>query len=283
MADPRRQASWRQGDVLTAEAAKALDLLNLENDDQTFVVVITHDCDLAAGVDKEPDSEVIIGRRIDKLGGDSYGKTARRLHIEYQTQRGPVVLELAATAKRQVKKPGLFAGAPREDIWLDGRGIGILQRWLASRYHRAAFPEAFENRLRAAQMPGKRTFLKKIESILADGGDHIRALLFDLDEGQNIERKDATDVYHLGIIVLYDSFRDEPTAAAIAAGAAEELEDLFEKAFHAVDAGWKSVRLSYCDSVSDGAITVAQKEMLKQWRLEYMSLQDDPPQPMITP
>ena len=37
-----------------------------------------------------------------------------------------------------------------------------------------------------------------------------------------------------------------------------------------------------CDPVSDSAITVAEREMLKQWRLEHMSLQDDPPQPMIT-
>jgi hypothetical protein len=39
----------------------------------------------------------------------------------------------------------------------------------------------------------------------------------------------------------------------------------------------------YCDPISDSAITVAQREMLKQWRLEHMSLQEDPPQPMITP
>ena len=29
-----------------------------------------------------------------------------------------------------------------------------------------------------------------------------------------------------------------------------------------------------CDPVSDSAITVAEREMLKQWRLEHMSLQD---------
>ena len=38
-----------------------------------------------------------------------------------------------------------------------------------------------------------------------------------------------------------------------------------------------------CDPVSNSAITVAEREMLKQWRLEHMSLQDDPQQPMITP
>lgn len=283
MADTDRKFSWRQGDVLSNEAAKALNLQHPENADGTFVVVISHDCDLTAVADKEPESEIIVGQRINKLGGDSYGKTARRLHIEYQTEAGPVALELMATAKRPISKPVLFAIDPRQNMWLDGQGIGILQRWLASRYHRAAFPEAFEDRLRAANIPGKRTFLKKIESILAAGGDHIRALLFDLDEGKDVERQAPEDLYQLGIVVLYDSLRDEPTAATAAAKAVEELEELFDTAFHAPGAGWQNICLQYCDPVSDSAISVAQKEMLKQWRVEHMSLQDDPPQPMITP
>ena len=282
MADSDRQFSWRQGDVLTDEAAKAFGLRDSENADGTVVVVISHDCDLTAVAEKEPESEVIVGRRIRELGADSYGKTARRLHIEYQTTEGPVALELMATAKQSISKPALFATDPRQDMWLDGRGIGILQRWLAARYHRAAFPEAFQDRLRAAVIPGKRAFLKKIESILADGGDHIRAVLFDLDEGQDIERQAPDDVYHLGIVVLYDSLRDEPAAAAAAKKAAEALEEIFETAFHSSEDGWQNICLKYCDPISDSAMTVAQREMLRQWRLEHMSLQDDPHQPMIT-
>lgn len=285
MADSDRHFSWRQGDVLTDESAVALGYCTPENENaaSVCVVVISHDCDLTADFEKEPIAELIVGRRIDRLGGDSYGKIARRLHIEYQTQNGPVVLELLATAKRHLEKQKLFEFAPRADIGLDGQGVGILQRWLAARYHRAAFPEAFEDRLRAVIIPGKYTFLKKIEKILSDGGQHIRGLLFDLDEGKDIERKSEDDVYQLGINVLYDSNKDEPTAAAAAIKAAQELEDLFSSAFYIADVGWKNINLMYCDPVSDSAMTVAMREMLKQWRLEHMSLQDDPPQPMITP
>lgn len=282
MADADRQLLWLQGDVLTDEAAKSFRLQHPESAEATFVVVISHDCDLTAAADKEPISEIIVGRCIEKMGGDSYGKTARRLHIEYQTEGGTVVLELVATSKRAISKSDLFAKPPREDMWLDEQGLRILQRWLAARYSRAAFPEAFEDRLRAAVVAGKRDFLKKIEHILADGGDHIRALLFDLDEGKDIERKTPDDLYQLGIVVLYDSVRDEPTAAAAATKAAEALEELFETAFHLETGAWQNIHLQYCDPVSDSAITVAQSEALKQWRLEHMSLQDDPPAPMIT-
>ncbi len=207
---------------------------------------------------------------------------ARIIYQGCQSAEGPIALELIATDKQQISKPVLFEMDPRQDIWLDGRGAVILQRWLAARYHRAAFPEAFEDRLRAANIPGKRTLLKKLENILAVGGEHIRALLFDLDDGKDVERDSPSDLYQLGIIVLYDSLQDEPTAAAAATKAAEELEELFDAAFHSLDAGWQNICLKYCDPISDSAITVAEREMLKQWRLEHMSVQDDSPQPMIT-
>jgi hypothetical protein len=78
MTDTNRRFSWRQGDALTDEAASALNLQFLDNSGSTVAVVISHNCDLAAAADKEPKSEIIVGTRIDKLGGDSFGKTARR-------------------------------------------------------------------------------------------------------------------------------------------------------------------------------------------------------------
>jgi len=283
MVSTDRQFSWRQGDVLTDKAVKELNLQDQDNTGEIFVVVVSHDCDLAAGIDKEPNCEVIIGKRIDKLKGDSYGKTARRLHIEYQTNDEPIRIELQAVTKQLIAKSKLISIYPRKDMWLDGQGIVILQRWLASRYHRAAFPEAFELRLRNAVTPGKKTFLKKLENILDVGGIHIRALLFDLDNGKNVERKGLEDVYELGIIVLYNSIEDESQASIAAEEAARKLEELFEVAFYSPGSGWLNINLQYCDPVSDNAITVAQREILKQWRLEHMSLQSTPPQPMITP
>lgn len=281
MADSGRQFSWRQGSLLTGEAAVTLGYCSSEDAESTFVIVISHDCDLAAGIEKEPKAELIVGRSIDMLGGDSYAKTARRLHIEFNNTKGKVVIELMATGKQPIDKRKLFQFSPRNDIGLDGRGIGILQRWLAARYHRAAFPEAFEYCLRNAVIHGKHSFLKKIELILSKGGEYIRGLLFDLDEGKDIERKASDDVYQLGIVVLYDSTKNEQTAAAFAETASNEIEKLFTNASYSDQAGWQNIHLLYCDSISDNSITVAQREMLKQWRLEHMSLKEDMSQPMI--
>jgi hypothetical protein len=180
MADAARNLSWRQGDILSDEAVAICDLGSAEGPSEAlYADVVSHDCDLAASESKEPNAEVITGRRVRKLGGDSFAKTARRLQVEYQSADGPVVLELVAAAKVPVPKAKLFAGAPRRDIALDKQGLNVLQRWLAARYRRSAFPEEFEARLRSPRMSGKKTFLERIEGVLEAGGDHIRGLLFD--------------------------------------------------------------------------------------------------------
>ena len=68
MADTDRKFSWRQGDALTDEAAKALNLQYPENPGATVVVVISHDCDLTAVAEKEPESEIIVGKMATTLG-----------------------------------------------------------------------------------------------------------------------------------------------------------------------------------------------------------------------
>jgi len=77
--------------------------------------------------------------------------------------------------------------------------------------------------------------------------------------------------------VLYTSSPDEPTDTA-AVEAAEALESLFARAFQLPDGNGQGIHLLYCDPVSDGAMTVAQAEMLKTWRLAHMSLRELPEQ-----
>jgi len=103
-----------------------------------------------------------------------------------------------------------------------------------------------------------------------------------LFQGTDVERSTSGDLYQLGIVGQYDGGRGEPTAAAAATKASEELEALFELAFQKPTGAWQNIQLQYCDPVSDNAITVAQREALKQWRLEHMSLRDDPPAPIRT-
>ncbi len=277
MADAARNlTAWRQGSVLAAESAARLGLVP-QGDEQALVVVISHDCDIASAEDKEPMVELIVGRRIERLGADTHAKTARRLHLQFNADAGPVAAELLATQKVAAPKAAVLADAPRQGWSLSPGSLVTLQNWLAARYRRAAFPESFEARLKAK--PGQ--LHKKIVKAMDTAGIHVLAVLFDLDEGQELERQQPEDAYQLRIHLLYDSNVDEPTAYAAAQAAADTIESAFEAAFCQPDGTWRNIKLLSCEPVSDSAMTVAASQLLKQWRLDYMSLEDDPQQPML--
>lgn len=115
-----------------------------------------------------------------------------------------------------------------------------------------------------------------------EGGEWIRCLLFDLDEGGIRERDGSEDIYRLGITVLYASAPDEPKAYAAAFAAAAALERIFARAFEQQGGVREYIDLRHCDPISDAALTVQQREQLTEWRLEYLSVAADPPHPMMT-
>ena len=257
-----RQVTWSQGQILPPEAALAFQLIAVEEAETHLPVVITHDCDLAAAVEKEPHAEILVAHPTSKPGAAANAKIARRLELFLHRRSGPQVVELLASQKRTVQKAALFEYAPRRDVWLAPQDRLILQRWLAARYRRAAFPEAFESRLRTKV--DRRTLVEHIEAIMDEGGEWIRCLLFELDDGDISEREGPEDVYRLGITVLYASARDEPKAHAAAAIAAEALEQIFARAFERPGGAREYIDLLYCDAVSDAVLTVQQREQLTE-------------------
>lgn len=275
MGEWSRESQWRQGSIFPDDASKYLGLSHPEAPERTIVIVISHDCDLAADPDREPRVEFVTGRIIDGVKADSHAKSARRLQIEFQGPQGLTAVELSAAYKSFVNKGDLAPFDPRADIYLDAPGLSILQRWLAARYRRAAFSDEFERRLKEAKLP------RRIEKALDTAGKHVIAVFFDVDGGEDFQRNGPSDVYRLGIYLLYDTSQNEPEAEAAARGAADRIEKAFESAFQGEDKSWTNIRLEYCDVMSDQAMSYGNSLLFKQWRLEHISLEDDPQQPVL--
>ena len=108
-----RITSWRQGLVLGFEAAVNLGLVAPDSADQYLAVMVTHDCDIASDSEREPEVEVIVGKRIPALGADTNAKTARRLHVAFETDQGSVAVELQAAGKVARSKSEVLSAAPR--------------------------------------------------------------------------------------------------------------------------------------------------------------------------
>jgi hypothetical protein len=219
-----RETKWRQGHVLPREAAEALTWSNEVDADATCVVVISHDCDLANdNLDVEPDVEVIVGRTVAKADGNyTWGKAPRTVHCTVTRDGVPAVIELVSTEKTTVSKIDLAQYEPDAGFVLDGKGLAVLKNWLASRYNRAAFPDAFVRRMQTTSADSK------LAKQLAPHGQLISFVYFDLDAGQNIERA-VGDPYSLSIVLVY-SPGSEPEEAA---DAAEQIATAVEAAVRA--------------------------------------------------
>jgi hypothetical protein len=197
MAERARDTPWRQGALLPPDAAEALGFLP-ENPDPAVAIVVSHDCDLVQPPEVEPMVEIIHGRRIPKPDGNyTHGKNPRRLHLPVKGDAAIDWVELDVREKRAVKKQDLFSYQPDASRHLTADGKSVLQRWLAARYRRAAFPDEFNDRL-------SRTGLAaRLARIMSNTGGPIAAVYFDLDNGQEITRTRADDPYELVIVLLH--------------------------------------------------------------------------------
>ena len=279
MADWDRSTPWRQGRVIAADALAALGLSPVEhNEARPIGVVISHDCDLAQDPANEPSVEIIVGRIVANADGNfTHAKNSRRLHLPCTAGSRVAVIELGASAKQVITKSGnggIGAHHPAANLLFNATELNILQRWLAARYRRAAFPDEFDRRIRHES--GVWDALLKI---LKPSGNHISALFVDLDEGRQRERHGADDCYTLALYLMYDSDGDPAAAEMAAQKAAGQIEALFEKKLR-VNGAWRWIELVECLPISDQALTYAQSQVFRKWNLDYLSLHSDPAGPI---
>lgn len=269
-----RDTDWRQGHLLTRDSAVALGLVETANEGHR-VIVVTHDCDLPH--EAEPFVEVIVADHITKTPKPdpnlSYAKNPRRLHLVFEGgDSAPLILELRHVERRAVSKTDFVRHAVRDDaIDLSADEKRTLKQWLAARYGRAGFPNAFETRLRKSV--GKRTVEQRIAKILDPNAKHLVGLFFDLGELRGVEVHGGYP-YALSISVVYDAIEGGAAARQAAEHVAIQLRELFEDAFGKPDVA-TDIALDVCEAVADTHMTLADLRRVDQWRLEYISLRDD--------
>jgi hypothetical protein len=269
-----RDIPWRQGDVLPDQAVRSFlgDLPGID-----IVVVVSHDCDIAQQPNVEPVIEVISGRRIAAVDGNfTYAKNARRLHLTLSGGTEQLTVDLEANRKIAIRKQQLGEYKPVATVGVTTSELTILQRWLAARYRRAAFPDEFDRRLDATGLRDQLSRIFKAHGAL------ISAIYFDLDSGEEVSRSGPEDPYRLAIYLLYDTETSPDAAEGAAASAKIAIERVFrDKCLSKKTGEWKNIELIECEAVSDQAMTVQQAENLKRWSVDHVSLRADPPQSIL--
>lgn len=188
-----RKSKYRQGAVLT-ETVAAQTLTGIGAGQRA--VVISHDCDIACGTDNEPNIEVLLAAVVtDENHPFLQAKNPRRLHLAFTHQGNKCVLDLFATEKRYIAKANLIGVDPGADFLLTDDNRQILQRWLAIRYRRHAFPDELNRRV--------ESIFKKAEESLKKNSDGIIAIYINY-QPRSKELSD-NEPYELWVDVVADS------------------------------------------------------------------------------
>lgn len=170
---------WRQGSVLprdlaldlSTEANFAVALAALD-----LLVLVSHDCDICQGdIDKEPWAELLVIRGITRrpLGDRSYMKSPRVLEFEAHVGTSTGFYRVSASERWFAPRERLSGSSPSGHLGTQPHDL--IPSWLSRRYIRQAFPDAFNDRLKAASKDIAR-------HLSAPGGDSLYAIFLVLDD-----------------------------------------------------------------------------------------------------
>jgi hypothetical protein len=157
---------WRQGAILPRELLSS-GVIPSDLDPQAKLILLSHSCDIVqSSYELEPYVEFFVARPASKLDGTkTKGKNPRRLQLHVEVNGEEKLYEISVHEKYRDKRTILEQGSPEASCCLSQRDIQIMGRWAGKRYHRPAFPTAFNNRLSDS---AKKKFKKAIEQYGAE-------------------------------------------------------------------------------------------------------------------
>lgn len=260
---------WRQGDLLAPDDAITLGVIEAAQRDTHRALVISHSCDIANDESVEPAIELLIGVIVPEAQATSQnGHSIRKLHLGAHAESASQWVQYGIADRREVNKADLLGCEPCPVHRYPSAQRNVLRRWLAQRYSRSEFPDAFIEWLKQSGVERRFEELGKGYSACLVG------IYFDFDD--DTEREDPDDPYALGINMVYDASNAGHEAAATQARG--ELEALFTR--RCKPAGrWRWIELTYCDALSEDAFSLRAARTFRRWRFEHRSLNGEPTDP----
>jgi hypothetical protein len=245
---------WRQGDFVDPRDFAAIDI---NGRDSTRALVISHSCDLA-GNDEES-AELLIGEVIEHQQ-HANGHSVRLLDLKAASSAKQEIIRFNITNRRQIEKRMLHSLVPHASR-MSASELSILKRWLAQRYSRPEFPDAFVERMKKCD--GFEKWSKKHSAVLS--GVYFGTKDFEITDQQT--------PYELRIYLVFDSSNAENENKA--SRAKEELVEMLNHHYWQAPS-WFLIELVDCAVVSDADFSVRNASIYKRWRFEHRSIKGEP-------
>ena len=258
---------WRQGAILGQQLAPLAwrhAPKRLNADEQDFLIVTSHDCDiLNVSLGKEPLVEVLRARVPQVPAGQrayhSAGRNPRALRLSEVTVHGDVIaLDFAVHDRWEIPRELLLEEAPANR--LPGKECRLVAEWLAKRYIRAAFPTAFDARWRSESKAWWQ-LLKRYSSLIQ--GVYLRL--------NTLGELTVSVPYKCDLLLAVPSSkRDLPEWSAVSA----KTEQDFLKFWSRLRPG---IECEGIEVLTTDRITLDDLERYQRFDADWMSFEDETP------
>lgn len=213
VSDVVRAAGWRQGSIARPAdneslLAASVDRVPEPGESVVRLVAVTQDCDLVQEPDVEPFVEFIACRASEAVEPlYRYGRNPRLLHLRTIGEDGPGPwLHVSIHDRFRVGKETLIGMTVDEELRLQPDDTRLLNRWIAKRYTRPAFPDAFNARLDAVGGRLERLY-KSLE------GEIVTGVFLDVADDENVD--DVPYEIAVRITARIEAWENEVTRAAL--------------------------------------------------------------------
>ena len=253
-------AKFKQGSIVKVSDLYSDDQSKFEGEE--FVFVISHDCDITAEWEKEPEIEV-LKVQIQNDGNQNliYGKSPREIDLPVFIDGTQKYLKLSQITKTKISKQYNQHVVADECLVITDKGIQLLRSWLSSRYKRHSFPETLAQRLFKLQ--------NKLESRCksASKANGIIALFINVDPNEE-ELKDG-EPYEIDIAILYESETAQAEENATA------LKGDIEKCLQQIEVQFPNSITGNIKIRNDAEFTFKDMRSYVEWRFEHLSFRGE--------
>ena len=247
---------WRQGAVIAGDLAGRIfrdqSAPPVVHEEIQFMV-LSHDCDVVHhDLIAEPNIEIISFKGVTSPDGNLlHGKNPRRLHMpDHSGQR---YFEFHAKDRRFCDRRLLAEMVPDPASPFSDIQIRSLIQWIALRYVRTAFPDAFNNRLKPAA--------EKLNKLLKAGGMFITSILVAMDMRELADG----ETYNL---ILYVLVGEEDINNALRKNAVIALLNQIESI---IDSNCKGINVSESFVQSENMMSIADFRLLYRLEFDHLS------------
>lgn len=280
--DVLRLEGLKQGCLIPPNSAEqiteaSIDFYDKGTSSDTWLVVLTQDCDLVRKIEVEPYVEILAMQKLPNIPSNLMrGQSARSLHLTLVFKNEIHWFVCNIHDRFRISKTSLVGLVFDKAMVFAENELRILRQWLARRYTRAAFPDHFETHLASTQGRVKSLF-KSPEAKL------ISTIYIAID---NEEAGSNEDYFiHVILTALAEDLSDDDKRQQI-----DDFEERFITAFtsrphirfalkNPNDANSYDVRV-----ISEEDVTLSILRRYKRFDVDYRSVDDaiSPPEGIDT-